>query len=83
MSLYIRPSSQHYEYARRIARGESYATACRELGVKPGTAKKWRYLLRCAIERETGTRFAYQVAAFIATLPPDQQATFLHRDSRK
>lgn len=74
---YIPRTSPHYEYARRIATGEDPARVAKDLGVKPNTAKTWRYRARLSIEKETGTRYPYGFVAVVATMPPEMQMMVL------
>lgn len=69
MSLYIRPSSPQYEYARRVAAGEEPLCVSKRLGIEPGKARVWRYRLRRDLLREEGVNAAYPIAAMLALLP--------------
>lgn len=80
---YIPTNSPHYEYARRVARGEIPAKVRLDLGVKPDTARKWEWRLRNMAERETGTRYAYAVAAFLATCEMAEPFTRITPEERK
>lgn len=72
MSLYIRPSSPQYEYARRVIANEDKRKVRQSLGVNDRTARSWEWRLRRDVKAATGRDFPYPVAAFIALLPPDE-----------